>query len=473
MASPNNIQACYVDVAEPDQSPPHVVQEPPTNEIAELDYDFVEQPDQDYFCPVSLELLVEPHQTSCCGHHISQQAANRLIRERKPCPVCKEDNFATHEDKFFKRNCINKLKVYCSHKKSGCEWTGELGDLNHHTTACPKRPWKCKYCEFESIYEIGPTDHTPNCANYPLPCPNQCEIDTFPRCQADRHLLECPLQLVECEFAGTGCNVKVPRRDLAGHMTENAQHHLMTATLLNLRLTRELHQKIEEKDQQITELKQQMTDKIAAQLDQQKEYFDIKLQNQTETFDAKLQQQAMKLNTIEANSLFLRYSIGLPATFTCHKLTLSEFKKFQAEGAAGSWFSEPFYNYPGGYRFKLKIDTNGSGEGAGTHLSAYLYLLEGDYDDERQWPIMVTVRLTMLDQQRDVRHHTCPEIVVKYEKAGQQSKCINGKYYLLNEQQPVVHSEGSLLKLLFASIVLCKYFSNDSIKFKLELKIKH
>ncbi|XP_064404944.1 TNF receptor-associated factor 5-like isoform X2 [Halichondria panicea] len=244
-------------VAEPDQSPPHVVQEPPTNETAELDYDFVEQPDQDYFCPVSLELLVEPHQTSCCGHHVSQQAANRLIREQKPCPMCKDDEFNTQSDKYFKRK-IRQLKVRCPHKKSGCEWTGELGDLNHHTTSCPKRPWKCQYCDHESIYETGPTDHTPNCPNYPLSCPNQCEIGTLSRCQADSHLLECPLQLVECEFASTGCDVKVPRRDLAGHMTENAQHHLMTATLLNLRLTKELHKKMEEKDQQIVELKQQV-----------------------------------------------------------------------------------------------------------------------------------------------------------------------------------------------------------------------
>ncbi len=58
-------------------------------------------------------------------------------------------------------------------------------------------------------------------------------------------------------------------------MTENAQHHLVTATLLNLRLTRELHQKMEEKDQQITELKQQMTE--------QKMNLDTKLQQQLET----------------------------------------------------------------------------------------------------------------------------------------------------------------------------------------------
>ncbi len=482
MATPNDIQAYCV--AEPNQSPPPHVQKPPTNDqTAELDYDFVEQPDQDYFCPVSLELLIEPHQTSCCGHHISQQAANRLIRERKPCPMCKEDNFSTHEDKFFKRNCINKLKVYCPHKKSGCEWTGELGDLNHHTTACPKRPWKCQYCDFESIYEIGPNDHTPNCANYPLPCPNQCEIGTVPRRDADSHLLECPLQLVECEFAGVGCAVKVPRRDLAGHMTENAQHHLMTATLLNLRLTRELHQKMEEKDQQITELKQQLTEHetSTAKLDTKlqkledkevqasekitevhQEAIDIKekLQHQTEVFDAKLQEQAMGLITnqqkIDANGSFLRYSIGLHVGFTCHRLTLTNFKECQAEECGGSWYSEPFYNYPGGYKFQLNIDTNGSSEGSGTHLSAYLNLLPGEYDDERQWPIKVTVRLTMLNQRGDNNHHTSRDVVVEYEEV-EHFWCINDKYYPLNR----------------LNMVNFAYLYNDSINFKLELKIKY
>ena len=37
-------------------------------------------------------------------------------------------------------------------------------------------------------------------------------------------------------------------------MTENAQHHLLTATLLNLKLTRELHQRMDQKDKQISEL---------------------------------------------------------------------------------------------------------------------------------------------------------------------------------------------------------------------------
>ena len=224
-----------------------------SREDASQEYDFVEQPDQDFYCPVSLEILLEPQQTDCCGQHISQKAADRLIKEGKPCPMCKDENFTTHQDKYFNRK-VKQLKVHCPHKKSGCVWVGELGDLNQHSTSCPNRPWKCQHCNFETTNEVGTNDHTPNCTKYPEPCPNRCEIGTVPRCDVEKHLLVCPLQLVECEFAHAGCDVKVPRGDLAKHMIENAQHHLMNTTLLNLRLTRELHQKMEEKDQQIVHL---------------------------------------------------------------------------------------------------------------------------------------------------------------------------------------------------------------------------
>ena len=121
------VQAC----CSTEQVQPQVTttQDPPSNNQGnEPEYDFVEQPDQDCFC------------------HILQ-AANRLIRERKPCPMCKEENFTAHINKHFKRKTINTLKVRCPHKKNGCEWVGELGDLNNHSTSCPKRPWKCQYCQ--------------------------------------------------------------------------------------------------------------------------------------------------------------------------------------------------------------------------------------------------------------------------------------------------------------------------------------
>ncbi len=477
-------------LAEPDQSPPPPVEElPPNDQTAELDYDFVKQPDQDYFCPVSLELLVESYQTTCCGHHISQQAANRLIRERKPCPMCKVKEFNTQPDKYFKRK-VRQLKVCCPHKKSGCEWTGELGDLNHHTTACPKRPWKCQYCDFESIYEFGPNDHTPNCANYPLPCPNQCEIGTVPRHDADSHLLECPLQLVECEFTGVGCDVNVPRRDLARHMTENAQHHLMTATLLNLRLTRELHQKMEEKDQQITELQQQLKEQEEKNIT--KNYLDTTLQQQTKDLDTKLQQQAKDLDTKREQQtkdldtklqqqtkeldtklqqhldtklqqqtkdldtkLQLQLSIQL-STFTCHTHTLTGFSHCQATRGAGSWLSEYFYNCHGGYKFQLNIYTNGYEEARGTHLTAYLYLVRGDYDKQLRWPLKLTVMLDMLNQEEDHGHHSVSTVlefntaptVTQYKRIGS-----NYNFY------PLVHLKEK------------NYLRNNEIKFRLWIKL--
>ena len=113
----------------------------------EGEYDFVEKPSEDFYCPVTLELNREPHQMLCCGNHLSQEAVTRL--QGQPCPVCKESNLSTMPDKYFKRR-VNEFKVRCPNKSLGCEWVGELGSLDRHlsqnsvegecqfvTVACP------------------------------------------------------------------------------------------------------------------------------------------------------------------------------------------------------------------------------------------------------------------------------------------------------------------------------------------------
>ena len=510
------IEACCV--AEPDQPSVTTAQDPPSiNQGNEPEYDFVEQPDQDCFCPVSLELLTEPYLTTCCGHHISKQAVDRLIRERKPCPMCKEGDFTAHVDKYFKRKTINTLKVRCPHKKSGCEWVGELGDLHNHSSSCSKRPWKCQYCGLKSTFDVGTNEHIPNCAQYPQPCPNQCEIGTVPRCDAEKHLLVCPLQLVECEFANVGCDTKVPRRDLTRHMTENAQHHLMSATLLNLRLTRELHQKMEEKDQQIAELKQQLNEHEVKMREESKnivknlEQVDVKLQQQTKSLDAKLQQQTKGIDmkfqqqskdldaklhqqtelfmqrqtevqdtkfqqltkeqtalsqmvqhhhtelsgkVLALESKLLRIEIAL----TCHELTLVNFKRCQAKGGHGNWYSDPFFSSSRGYKFVLNIDTNGYGSARNTHLTAHLKQLPGDFDKELQWPFKVKVYLEILNQRGDHSHHSCVGNV-EFDRAGPYYQRIgdDNKFFPLNG-------------LAYNAQANTEYLRNDSIKFRLRLK---
>ena len=458
-----NKACCAVEI---EQSPAPAAQDPPRNvQGAVPEFDFVEEPDQDCLCPVSLELLLDPCQTSCCGQHISKQAADRLIRERKPCPMCKEDGFTAQPDKFFKRKFINTLKVRCPHKRNGCEWVGELGALNNHSTPCPKRPWKCQYCDLESTFDVGTNEHTPNCVQYPLPCPNQCEIGTVPRCDAEKHLLVCPLQLLECEFANVGCEVKVPRRDLTRHMAENAQHHLMSATLLNLRLTRELHQKMEEKDRQIAELKQQLNEhevkitekstEVSKKLQQQTEYLttkiqqqtkdlgeklqeqredltveiqqqskdlDTKLQQQTKDLETKLQQQTKEYiawQTKDLNSKLDQQTKALVKevqqttdgyeTQVVRKLSIVLFCGLSYQELTLTEFTKAqalsywssSYFYASPQGYRFNLLITNLNF---KHFSCFLFSREGDYDKNLQWPVKGEVFLLMLNQRTDHNH---------------------------------------------------------------------
>ena len=70
------------------------------------------------------------------------------------------------------------------------------------------------------------------------------------------------------------------------------------------------------------------------------------------------------------------------------------------------FFSNPFYSSPGGYKMSIKIDTNGTVSGRGTHVSVSAYLVEGAYDASLSWPFMGTVMFTLLNQLADDNHHS-------------------------------------------------------------------
>ena len=104
----------------------------------EEDYLFVEQPSDDFFCPVMTGLLLQPHLTSCCGNHLSQEAATRIKREGGACPLCNKKNLKTVLDKYFQRQ-VNSLHVFCRHDNRGCGWQGELAAYYRHVESCPMR----------------------------------------------------------------------------------------------------------------------------------------------------------------------------------------------------------------------------------------------------------------------------------------------------------------------------------------------
>lgn len=85
---------------------------------------------------------------------------------------------------------------------------------------------------------------------------------------------------------------------------------------------------------------------------------------------------------------------------------MREFESFRESEL--EWKSEPFYQVPdwgrgnrnAGYKLQLGVYANGYGEARGTSVSVFVYLLQGECDDELQWPVEVDTTVQLFDQRR-------------------------------------------------------------------------
>ena len=348
------------------------------------DYHFVEKPSEDFLCPVTLEVLREPFLTVCCGNHLSQEAANQLQRNQKPCPLCKQPLQAV-PDKFFERK-VKELKVHCPKKGVGCGWVGELGRLDQHlnnglvtgecryivvacpnlcggrvqrhnfewhkANDCPKRQFVCTHCAaYRATYQEITEDHWPDCKRHPLECPNNCGERDIERQHLPNHLEVCPLQLIDCEFDYAGCRERVQRQEMQFHVESSVKVHLQMVAR---------HAKLQKK-----QIKQQ--------------------EKQIEALIAQFH-QLMTLQQHTKSPVFIP-----PPTFT-----MTSFEQHKKN--SDIWLSPPFYSHIGGYKMCISVYANGCGAGEETHLSVYINMMPGEYDDNLKWPFHGEVTVQLLNQ---------------------------------------------------------------------------
>ena len=239
-------------------------------------------------CPICLQVMLnDPHLVSCCGHHFCGSCIKRVKDSNGACPYCKETEFQVMPDKGHLR-IINGLKVNCTNK--GCEWKGELKDLSvhlnkgkregqcqyeevtcvhsgceikkqrqylvkHEKDECLQRPYECQHCQCRGTYQFITNEHYPECAQYPVPCPNKCGLQAIPRCNVQTHVTEeCPLQSVECEFKWAGCQYTPLRKDLQQHNNDSQLKHMS----LLAKECRELKKENEELRREIQNLQQEL-----------------------------------------------------------------------------------------------------------------------------------------------------------------------------------------------------------------------
>lgn len=151
-----------------------------------FDCKFVEPPPKLFVqaelkCPVCLQIIRDPQQVTCCGKNFCESCIICVsVDEGLPCPACEADDYEYYPDAKL-RQSLYALKVCCSHKSEGCEWTGELGQLDEHLNTDPK---------------------------------------------PEKRLQGCPLTIISYDFHHVGCPVKLPRKEMPGHLKENLLTHI-------------------------------------------------------------------------------------------------------------------------------------------------------------------------------------------------------------------------------------------------------
>ena len=177
-----------------------------------------------------------------------------------PCPLCKQQIAAAIPDRQLER-LLNAKLVFCSNKRRGCTWYGELvkfegyhlnenpqtpdkvmeGCLyvqvlcsqcqrvmverqemeNHIKTECPRRMAVCTYCKtHRAAYEDINQIHHPVCQQFPVPCPKGCGAKPL-RKNIKMHLANwCPKNPQPCPFHIVGCTKKLSGRQMEKHLTD-------------------------------------------------------------------------------------------------------------------------------------------------------------------------------------------------------------------------------------------------------------
>ena len=336
------------------------------------EFDFIENPSDKYFCPVTFELLLDPVQTNfCCGHRLSRAAAEKIQGKGDPCPICKKTPLRTTDDVSFKRE-VRQLKVRCSNKSAGCEWMGELGELDNHlkpgsvegpchfvdvecplqcgqrvkrrdlnehkSNHCIKRPFSCEFCDYKATYEKC-VNHKPKCQHYPEVCSNNCSKKKIERRFLKYHLHEeCPLEKIPCKFAFAGCQATIERKSMQKHLDGSKDQHL-----------------------EMTAMK-------------------------CKTFETELTSLKLVISKISPKPIFSQ-----PPDMT---MTGFERRKKGDE----RWFSPAFYTHIGGYKMCLAISGNGRGSGEVTHVSVGVDMMKGEFDSHLKWPFKGEITVELVNQ---------------------------------------------------------------------------
>ena len=122
----------------------------------------------------------------------------------------------------------------------------------------------------------------------------------------------------------------------------------------------------------------------------------------------------LKLGYVESHIRFSRLPIDFESPWlmsgqqvldqNAHAMVFKFTDYAKRKSSNTSAFSPPIYSSPGGYKMSINVVPDGNGDGKGTHVSVYAYLMRGENDDHLPWPFTGTVIIELLNQLTDQKH---------------------------------------------------------------------
>ena len=395
----------------PEPAPPDVAAAPPPK-IAPggYKYNFVNPVPGHLICIVCKLPGRNTHYSGCCGMTCCSACLDDAIDKKTPCPHCPSNKMSVSAIRFeYRDEEINSLDVYCTNKEKGCGWQGRLDNINDHLAVgntdgcqfhefpcpyncgkilqrrymiahlrndreCPYYEIVCQYCHIREKRCFINGEHKDICPKFPLTCPNKCKVDRVLREDMKNHREQCPLEIVQCIYQNVGCTAVMVRRDLEQHYNRNLVAHLK----LELDGTKaELGDAVNK----ITELETIIHKTNTA--------LSVAIISSVLAWPDKL----VAMGTICESNVLLCPVI----------LKMTEFTRKKQEEV--EWFSPSFYSHNQGYKLCLNVDANGFDKSKGTHMSVWLCLTKGPYDDMLPWPLRERFEIQALNQIKDKRHH--------------------------------------------------------------------
>ena len=252
------------------------------------DHDFVGSIHGRFICTICTKVMKDPYLMVCCGQKYCNSCLQSWLNTKDiaTCPHCRAQNRGERPFQYViergMKSEIESFHIKCSNNQKGCEWIGELRNLDEHLksdqgcafsfVACPNkctpsrsrgrmytrilrkdlqdhlkhycnlRTIMCEYCN-QAVTANNYASHQRKCDIFPMQCPNSCGEQGLVRQSIDGHRQTCKLEVISCEYAHVGCESTMTRQQMLKHMVSYQGKHLDMITESHRKLVQDAKEK--------------------------------------------------------------------------------------------------------------------------------------------------------------------------------------------------------------------------------------